>query len=67
MRTQSRQGSPDHHLPRHPNLTPGPTTVSSIPLPQISAPPIMNNSVMHMGFHSPPQSFGLSQLAQYQF
>jgi hypothetical protein len=54
---------PSHHLP-HPSLTSGPAPVS-IPPPQMSAPPIINH--MHIGLHSPPQSFGPAQLAQYQF
>ena len=72
MLSQSRQGH--HHLP-HPSLTSGPAPVSSVPPPppplQMPVPPpIMNQQQqqhMPIGLHSPPQSFGPAQLAQYQF
>ena len=52
------QSPPIHHLP-HPSLTSGPAPVSI--QRQMSVPP------MHIGLHSPPQSLGPAQLAQYQF
>ena len=55
---KSRQDPPNPHL-SHPSFTSRPAPVS-IPPPQTSAVlPIMN--------HSPPQSLGPAQLAQYQF
>ena len=68
---------PIHHLP-HPSLTSGPLPIissssSSIPSSQISAgaaaagAPLNINHSMHIGLHSPPQSLGPAQLAQYQF
>ena len=54
---------PGHHLP-HPSLTSGPAPIS-IPPPPMSAPPIINH--MHIGLHSPPQSLGPAQVAQFQF
>ena len=54
---------PIHRLP-HPNLTSGPAPVSIPPL-QMSPPPVINP--MHIGLHSPPQSLGPAQLAQFQF
>ena len=54
-RSHSQQDPPNHH-PTHHNLT------SPIPIPV----PVTNHT-MHVGLHSPPQSFGPAQLAQYQF
>ena len=60
MHFQSRQDPPNNHHLSHPSFTSRPAPVS-IPPPQTSAaPPPTRN-------HSPPQSLGPAQLAQYQF
>ena len=65
MHPQNRSHS-QQDPPTRPNLTsPGPAGVS-VPPHQMSVP-AGTNSRMPIGLHSPPQSFGPAELAQYQF